>query len=479
MDSLPSLDSAPQFFKASNMFEHPLEKWLQQTSDSADQALPSCIVADFCLPWTANIAHKFNIPRVIFHGISCFTLVCSKMITRSKVLDGVMSDSEPFLVPDMPDRIEFIKAQIPEVARKSKEETSGTKDELKGLIDQFKKAEISAQGILVNTFQELEPKYVEEYQKMVKKVWCIGPGFMSKQAISPPSSGGNNMDEKDCHLFEWLAPMKPRSVVYACFGSLCKMSASQMKELALGLEASNRPFIWVIKKGDYSAALEAWFEEAKFQERVKGRGLVIRGWAPQVLILSHPATGGFLTHCGWNSTLEGVSAGLPMITWPMFAEQFYNDKLIVQVLRTGAGVGAKECVSMGVVSADHHDEQEDIDRVKVKSKDIKKAIDEVMDEGEEGEERRRRAWKLGEVAKKAVQEGGSSYLNMTLFIQHVTHEQVLMNQDLSKSTHVSGFIKKVLMNQEVVSAAAENIVSREARDSMQLDRPSALDVVST
>lgn len=462
MDSLPSLDLAPQFFEASNMLEHPLEKWLQQTRGSADLPLPSCIVADFCLPWTANIARKLNIPRVIFHGISCFTLVCSKLITRSKVLDGVMSDSEPFLVPGMPHRIEFTKGQIPEVARKSKEETSGTKDELKGLIDQFKEAEISAQGILVNTFQELEPKYVEEYQKMVKNVWCIGPGFMSKQAISPPPSGGNNMDEKDCRLFEWLEPMKPRSVVYACFGSLCKMSASQMKELALGLEASNRPFIWVIKKGDYSAALEAWFEAAKFEERVKGRGLVIRGWAPQVLILSHPSTGGFLTHCGWNSTMEGVSAGLPMITWPMFAEQFYNDKLIVQVLRTGVGVGAKECVSIGGVNADHHDELEDIDKVKVKSKDIKKAIDEVMDEGEEGEERRRRAWKLGEVAKKAVQEGGSSYLNMTLFIQHVTHA-----------------LEQVLMNQEVVSAAADNIVSREARDSMQLDRPSALDVVST
>lgn len=74
---------------------------------------------------------------------------------------------------------------------------------------------------------------------------------------------------------------------------------------------------------------------------------MIWGWAPQVLILSHPAIGGFLTHCGWNSTLEGVCAGVPMITWPLFAEQFYNEKFIVQVLRIGVRVGAEYAVKWG------------------------------------------------------------------------------------------------------------------------------------
>ncbi|KAF3441777.1 hypothetical protein FNV43_RR15692 [Rhamnella rubrinervis] len=412
MDTLPSLDLAPKFFEASNMLEEPLDKWLQQTHNSLP--LPSCIVADFCLPWTANIAQKFNIPRVIFHAISCFTLVCSQKITSSNiVLDSLMSDSEPFLVPNIPDRIEFTKAQLPETTRlSSKKQTSTTTDDLEGLIDQFKEAELSAQGILVNTFEELEPRYVKEYQKMVKKLWCIGPCSMSKQATS--SGNKASMEGKDCYFLKWLEPWKPRSVVYVCFGSLCKMSASQLKELALGLEASNRPFIWVIRKGDDSEELEKWFTEANYEERVKERGRIIRGWAPQVSILSHPATGGFLTHCGWNSTLEGISAGLPMITWPMFAEQFYNDKLIVQVLKTGVGVGVKECVPLGVTDHDQKD-----NKVMVKREEIKKAIDEVMDEGEEGEERRKRAWKLGEMAKRTVEEGGSSYLKMTLFIQHV------------------------------------------------------------
>lgn len=148
----------------------------------------------------------------------------------------------------------------------------------------------------------------------------------------------------------------------------------------------------------------------RYEERVQGKGIIIRGWAPQVLILSHPAVGGFMTHCGWNSTLEGVAAGVPMITWPMFAEQFYNEKLIVQVAGTGVGVGVERCVNWG--------EEEDVG-VLVRSEDVRAAIERLMDRGEEAEKRRRRARILGEAAKRAVEEGGSSYRNMSLMIRHV------------------------------------------------------------
>ncbi|XP_073267309.1 scopoletin glucosyltransferase-like [Populus alba] len=137
---------------------------------------------------------------------------------------------------------------------------------------------------------------------------------------------------------------------------------------------------------------------------MEDRGLIIRGWAPQVLILDHEAIGAFVTHCGWNSTLEGITAGKPLITWPVFAEQFYNEKLVTDVLRTEVGVGVKEWVR---VRGDH-----------VKSEAVEKAITRIM-VGEEAEEKRSRANKLGEMARKAVEEGGSSWSDFNALIEEL------------------------------------------------------------
>lgn len=178
-------------------------------------------------------------------------------------------------------------------------------------------------------------------------------------------------------------------------------------ELGLGLETSNCPFIWVIKEGSYTAELDKWFKEQNFEERVKGRGLIIRGWAPQVQILSKPEIGGFITHCGWSSTLEGIIAGLPLITWPMSSEQFYNEKLIVQVVKIGVKIGV--------------DKPMKAPEVLVKKEDVMKAIKQVIDGGEEGEERKKRAKKLGEMAKMAVENGGSSCSNLTSLIHLVSY----------------------------------------------------------
>lgn len=404
LDALPSLNLSLQFFAACNMLQKPLEKWLEEL-----ESLPNCIISDICLPWTTEIGLKFKIPRLVFHTTSCFCLLCSHNISCSKVLEGVTSESQTFLVPNMPDRIEFTKAQLPEATTKSL-------DEFTNLLNQFKVAELSAQGIVVNTFEELEPRYVEEYQKVVKNIWCIGPLSLCNKAISDKFERGNknSIDERNC--LRWLDSMKPNSVIYVCFGSLCEMLASQLLELALGLESSNYPFIWVIKRGNYSAELEKWLVEENFEEKTKGRGLIIRGWSPQVQILSHLAIGGFLTHCGWNSTLEGVSAGVPMITWPMFAEQFYNEKLLVQVLSIGVRVGAKTSVNFG----------EEKDKVLVRSEDVKKAIEQLMGKGEEAEEKRERARKLGGIAKKSVEEGGSSYLNVKLLFQHISENKSII-----------------------------------------------------
>jgi len=130
--------------------------------------------------------------------------------------------------------------------------------------------------------------------------------------------------------------------------------------------------------------------------------------------LSHKAIGAFLTHCGWNSTLEGICGGVPLVTYPMFADQFYNEKLVVQVIESGVRVGAEIAVHYG-------DEDEFGDGVQVTRDNVKEAIEKVMGDGEGKNERRERARKYADMAKKAIEKGGSSYINMLKLIEDIMH----------------------------------------------------------
>ncbi|KAK6246424.1 hypothetical protein SCA6_009514 [Theobroma cacao] len=175
-----------------------------------------------------------------------------------------------------------------------------------------------------------------------------------------------------------------------------------LNEIAKGLEASGQDFIWVLKKGEK----QEWLPEG-FEERVKGKGLMIRGWAPQVLILDHEAVGGFITHCGWNSTIESISAGVPMVTWPLYAEQFCNEKLVTDVLKIGVDVGAKEW----------HRWVDDT-KFSVTKEDIERAVTRIM-VGKEAEGIRNRARALKDMARKAAEGGGSSYSDLNALLEEL------------------------------------------------------------
>ncbi|KAL7133503.1 hypothetical protein ABFS83_12G145100 [Erythranthe nasuta] len=402
MDSLTSMGLASEFFAASELLKTPLKKTIAELDPK-----PGCIISTNALPWTQQIADEFDIPRYVFETISCFTLLCSHNIVSVENPNS-MSDKETFLVPDIPHVIEFTKSQLPETTTNAAKKSPENDDQITSIINQIKKAQLSARGTLVNTFDELEPEYVNGYGKQRKNLWCIGPVSLSNKNLTEKSNRGNKPSISEQQCLSWLDSMEPKSVIYACFGSLCRISANQIKEIGLGLEASNSPFIWIIRGLDSSAEVEKWLAEEKFEKRVEKRGLIIRGWAPQVMILSHRSVGGFLTHCGWNSTLEGVCAGLPMITWPMFAEQFYNEKFIVHVLKIGVRVGVEGGCRKGLL---------------VTWQRVKESIEELMNiEDGEGRERRRRAEKLGEMAKEALENGGSSYLNIDFLIQDVVQQ---------------------------------------------------------
>ncbi|KAL5740901.1 hypothetical protein ACOSQ2_030081 [Xanthoceras sorbifolium] len=403
VDKLPSRDLIENFFHATSLLQQPFEQLFDRL-----QPPPSCIISGKNLPWTANTASKFKIPLIFFDGMSCFAFSCTHKLEVSKAHES-NSMFESFVVPGLAHRIELTKSQLPEALN-----PPSSQGHLKKVCDHVRSVEHEAEAIVVNTFEELETEYVKEYKRVKgNNVWCIGPvSACNKLNLDKAERGEKaSVDEKLC--LKWLDSWEPGSVIYACLGSICGLTTYQLVELGLGLEASNIPFIWVIRGGEKSDGLEKWILQEGFEERTKGRGLVIWGWSPQVLILSHPSIGGFLTHCGWNSTLEGLSAGVPLVTCPLFAEQFINEKLVVEVLGIGASVGVEAAVTWGL---------EDKFGLLMKREQVKEAIEKVMDKGEEGEERRKRARELGEMAKCAVEQGGSSYLNMEKLIQYVLQQ---------------------------------------------------------
>lgn len=402
LDKLPSSESSTKLFKAMDLLQQPMEDLIRELSPP-----PDCIISDFCFPWTTDVARRFNIPRLVFPGTGCFWLLCKHVAYNCNIMERIESDTERFVLPGLPDRVEVTKLHIIGSSKK-------TKDDQNGFFARAIEADIAANGIVVNTFNELEREYVKEYSKARdKKVWCIGPVSLCNKDNQDIVERGNTaaINEHDC--LKWLHERESGSVLYVCLGSTVRVSAQQAIELGLGLESTNQPFIWCLR--NKTEELDKWLSQEGFEERVKDRGLIIHGWAPQVLILSHRAIGGFLTHCGWNSVLESVCAGLPMVTWPHFADQFINETFIVEILKIGVRIGVEIPVPFG---------EEDKIEVLVKKEDVKTAFECLMNDDEEGKQRRKRATDLAEMAKSAMAEGGSSYVNVSSLIQDIVERRM-------------------------------------------------------
>ncbi|KAK7284971.1 hypothetical protein RJT34_19725 [Clitoria ternatea] len=403
IDTLPSMSLMSNFNKAVCMMQQPIEELLEKLSP-----IPCCIIADKHIIYVADIANKFNVPRIIFDGTNCFHLLCNHILRKERVHEDVSHHEEKFVVPGMPGRIELKRSQLPGIFNPGKDM------ELNVFREQVKESEAKAYGIVVNSFEELEGEYVEEYKRVTgHKVWCVGPVSLSNNdELDKALRIQRDSSHDESKYVKWLDSWPPRSVIYVCLGSLNRAIPKQLIELGLGLEATKRPFIWVLRGGYGREEMEKWLLEDGFEERVKGRGILIKGWAPQVLILPHKAIGAFVTHCGWNSTLEGICAGVPLVTFPLFGEQFYNEKVVVQVMENGVSVGAESVVHLG---------EEDNSPVQVMKGNVKDAIEKVMGEGEEEEKFRERARKYRDMAWKAIEEGGSSYHNMSQLIEDILH----------------------------------------------------------
>ncbi|XP_059651075.1 scopoletin glucosyltransferase-like [Cornus florida] len=392
LTSVTSPEMVLKFYKAIDLLQEPFEHLLREDH-------PDCLVADLFFPWATEVAGKLGIPRLVFHGTGVFPLCVYHNLMCHKPFENIESDSEPFIVPGLPDTIKMTRQELPDHLRE------GTQNHITTLLEKVKKSVETSYGVLVNSFHELEPAYSEYYREIIgRKTWHIGPVSLCNRNNELKGKRGNksSIDEQEC--LNWLDSKKPKSVLYVCFGSLANFSAAQLLEIARGLEASEQQFIWVVRKEKQEE--EEWLPEG-FEKRMEGKGLIIRGWAPQVLILEHEAVGGFVTHCGWNSLLEGVTAGVPMVTWPHFADQFSNEKFETDVLRVGVRVGAQGWSRWA----------ED-NKASVKKEDIEKAVTQLM-VGEEAGLMRNRAGALQDMARRAVEDGGSSYSDLNALLEEL------------------------------------------------------------
>ncbi|KAL8541434.1 hypothetical protein ACS0TY_002629 [Phlomoides rotata] len=407
LDQMSTPVLVTQFFRALELLQQPVETILQEL-------LPNSLISDVFLPWTSDSAAKLGIPRLVFQGTSYFARCGSEQMELHKPFKNVSSDYEPFVVPNLPHQLIFVRTQVSEAELREDEDDG---NDFMKMRKQMRESEKRSYGEVINSFYELESDYADHYKNVLgKRAWNIGPlPLCNNGAQDKFSQRGkeSTIDQHEC--LAWLESKRPNSVVYVCFGSTANFTPAQLHETAVGLEASGQDFIWVVRRGKNQDENEDWLPQG-FEERIKGKGLIIRGWAPQLMILDHSAIGAFVTHCGWNSTLEGICAGVPMITWPVFAEQFFNEKLVTQVLRTGVSVGSKKwqiAASEGVGS-----------------EAVTKAVERVM-VGEGAAEMRSRAKYYKEMSRKAVEEGGSSYTSLNALIEELSTYVPPTKQDMN------------------------------------------------
>ncbi|XP_017257068.2 UDP-glycosyltransferase 72B1 [Daucus carota subsp. sativus] len=261
-------------------------------------------------------------------------------------------------------------------------------------------------GIFVNTWEDLESK--SSWQNGIKNdpfyktlpappIYPVGPVIKRDEAVA----------KSDDYIVSWLDNQSPNSVLLVSLGSGGTLTSEQMSELALGLEMSKQKFMWVVRKPNDFTSSGTFFNAGRgdddplsylpegFVERTAGAGLVVPTWAPQVAILRHEATGGFLSHCGWNSTLESLVHGVPMIAWPLYAEQKMNAASLIKEIEIAVKPLAVATEAGGKSSV-------------VKREEVERVVRLLM-ESEEGKLMRVKANELKETAAKAFKPGGSSY----------------------------------------------------------------------
>ncbi|KAG6488707.1 7-deoxyloganetin glucosyltransferase-like [Zingiber officinale] len=358
-----------------------------------------CVISDCFARFTLSATTKLGIPNVFYSTVAVcgFTVfyyfkdLIERGLVPLKSEDDLTNGCLDTIIDWMPGMETVRMKDLSSFIR-----TTDRDELLLNFVMDGAHASHQATAIIFNTFSELESPLLRACSSMLPPVFDIGPMCLLSHYIPNDSStsslGGLNMWREDLRCMEWLDEKESGSVLYVNFGSLANLTSKQAVEFGWGLAKSGCTFLWVIRPD--LVVGDAALLPQEFSEMTKGRSF-ITSWCPQQRVLAHAAIGGFLTHCGWNSTTESICSGVPMICWPFFGDQQINCRYICSVW----GIGMKI--------------DEDVTR-----EEVERLIKELI-EGQKGKEMKRKAVEWKEKAIEAAKPGGGSWRNLEKLIEEI------------------------------------------------------------
>ncbi|EAZ00531.1 hypothetical protein OsI_22549 [Oryza sativa Indica Group] len=306
----------------------PLESWARARAGTPHRVV--AVLSDFLCGWTQPLANELGVPHVVFSPSGVYGTAMLHSLFRAMPRPADENDDEsPVRFVDIPGSPAYPWRQLTRAYRTHKKG-----DEIdEGFKSNFL-WNLESSSFVSNTFQRLEGRYLERPLADLgfRRVRAIGP--LAPEADASGNRGGETAVAAS-DLCAWLDQFADRSVVYVSFGSMSQLQPPHAAALAAALERTSAAFVWAVGSSHATLLLPEGFEE---RSTASGRGTVIIGWAPQLAALRHRAVGWFVTHCGWNSVVEAVAAGVSMLTWPMMADQFVNARLVVDELRAAVPV---------------------------------------------------------------------------------------------------------------------------------------------
>ncbi|KAH9602471.1 hypothetical protein KSS87_001062 [Heliosperma pusillum] len=339
-------------------FRNCISQILKDATAETDQDPVTCLIADPMFMFAGVVADSFNLPRIALRTGALLTFI---------VYNSLSTLREKGYFPLNGKKLHNLPS-LPRLRQKPLR---------------------TSQGMICNTFEELEKASIANLEQILPfPIFPIGPihKYLPASQVS--------IWTEDKTSIAWLNTKAPRSVLYVSFGSVAAISEAEFLEVACGLADSEQPFLWVVRSGLIQGSDDSYTLPEGYEDIVSKRGHIVR-WAPQAEVLSHPAVGGFWTHSGWNSTMESICEGVPMLCLPFFGDQSMNARYVSEEWKIGLQLEKG-----------------------MKSEDITKAIRKLMVE-EEGKEMRNRITCLKEKADVCLKEGHSSHKHLDELISYL------------------------------------------------------------